>query len=145
MSETETGLPHLDDHEVRISASPEVVFEATRQYVDDLLARVEGGPLPLLLGTDPPPGFAVAEEVPGRLLGLDGRHRFSRYRLVFEVEPDGRGTVLRARSYAEFPGLHGRAYRAAVIGTRGHVLATRHMLRTIRRRVPQDDSSASSS
>jgi hypothetical protein len=135
MAGTEGGLPHLDDHEVWIGAPAEAVFPTVREYVDGLLARVAGGPLPRLLGLDPRPGFAILDEVPGRLLRLGGRHRFSRYHLVFELDPDRGGTLLRARSYAEFPGLPGRAYRAAVVGTRGHVLATRHMLRSIRRRV----------
>jgi hypothetical protein len=41
--------------------------------------------------------------------------------------------VLRAKTYAEFPGLRGRIYRALVIGTGAHVLATNHMLRAIQR------------
>ena len=53
--------------------------------------------------------------------------------------------MLRARSYGEFPGLHGRAYRVAVIGTRGHVLATRHLLKAVRRQVAQDGESRASS
>lgn len=135
MAGTDAGLPHLDDHEVWIGAPAEAVFTTVHEYVDGLLARVAGGPLPRLLGTHPPAGFAILDEVPGRLLRLAGRHRFSRYRLVFELDPDRGGTLLRARSYAEFPGLHGLAYRTAVVGTRGHVLATRHMLRSIRRSV----------
>ena len=141
-----TGLPHIDDHEVRIDAPVAVVFPVLRRYVDGLLSTSEGHPIARLLGTDPPSGFAVAEEVPGRLLRLAGRHRFARYQLVFELDEVPEGTVLRARSYGEFPGLHGRAYRAAVIGTRGHVLATRHLLKQVRRRVAQaGESSAISS
>jgi hypothetical protein len=127
------GLPHIDDHEVRIDAPVDVVFAVLRRYVGSLGAS-KGGFVAWLLGTDPPSGFGVAEEVPDRLVRLAGRHRFSRYQLVFELDAVDGGTVLRARSYAEFPGLHGRAYRAAVIGTRLHVLATRHILRSIRSR-----------
>lgn len=39
-----------------------------------------------------------------------------------------------AKSYAEFPGLHGRIYRALVIGTHGHAVVTQQMVRTIRSR-----------
>ena len=129
-----TALPHVDDHEVRIAAPPDVVFPVLRRYVESSLGAPEGHFVARLLGTDPPAGFAVAEEVPGRLVRLAGRHRFSQYQLVFELDDVSGGTVLRARTYAEFPGLHGRFYRAAVIGSGGHVLATRHILRSVRRR-----------
>jgi hypothetical protein len=42
-------------------------------------------------------------------------------------------TVLRAKTYAAFPGFRGRVYRIMVIGTRAHVLATCHMLLAIQR------------
>ena len=129
-----SALPHIDDHEVRIEAPVDVVYPVLRRYVDSLGAK-EGRLLATLLGTDPPSGFGVAEEVPGRLVRLTGRHRFSRYQLLFELDEVPGGTLLRARSYGEFPGLPGRAYRAAVIGTRGHVLATRHLLKQVRRQV----------
>lgn len=45
----------------------------------------------------------------------------------------GGGTLLRATTYAEFPGLRGRGYRALVIGSRLHVVATRGMLRSVAR------------
>lgn len=79
------------------------------------------------------PGFEVADARAPELLALAGRHRFSRYRLVFEldeVEP-GR-TRVRASTWAAFPGLAGHAYRALVIGTRGHRLAVRRILGRIR-------------
>ena len=119
---------------MRIEAPVDVVYPVLRRYVDSLGAK-EGRLLATLLGTDLPSGFGVAEEVPGRLVRLTGRHRFSRYQLLFELDEVPGGTVLRARSYGEFPGLPGRAYRAAVIGTRGHVLATRHLLKQVRQQV----------
>ena len=74
----------------------------------------------------------MAASVPGERLELAGRHRFSRYALTFSLQDGQPGvTRLAARSFAEFPGIHGRAYRALVISTRLHVLATRAMLRTI--------------
>jgi hypothetical protein len=100
----------------------------------------------------PRSGFGVAETVPGTRLTLAGRHRFSRYTLIFELRdaapdgtvlpdstvlPDGTvlpaGTVLTATTRAAFPGTRGQAYRALVIGTRAHVLATRHLLHAVRR------------
>jgi hypothetical protein len=76
----------------------------------------------------------VAQEVPGQHLSLAGSHRFSRYRLVFDLaDVDGGKTLLSGRTYAAFPGLRGRVYRALVIGTRGHVVAVKRMLRTVDR------------
>ena len=42
-------------------------------------------------------------------------------------------TLLRLRSYAAFPGLLGWAYRGVVVGSRGHVIAVRGILRAIER------------
>ena len=87
-----------------------------------------------LLGTQPRAGFEVEREIQGEQLVMAGRHRFSRYRLVFElVDTADNETQLSARTYAEFPGLRGRAYRALVISTRVHVLATNQILRSVRR------------
>jgi hypothetical protein len=78
------------------------------------------------------PGFTVARSQPPRSLELRGRHRFSRYALVFELDERGEhGCRLRARTYAEFPGLAGRAYRTLVIGSGGHRLAVRRLLRDV--------------
>ena len=64
-----------------------------------------------------------------------GEHRFSRYALVLTVtESSARVVRLGAETRAEFPGAAGTAYRALVIGTRGHVLVTRSFLRSVRRR-----------
>ena len=81
------------------------------------------------------PGFhVVAAEAPS-LLALVGRHRFSTYALTFRVDAldDGRSR-LRAETRASFPGLGGRLYRLAVIGSRGHVVAVRRMLAAVRAR-----------
>jgi len=71
----------------------------------------------------------VAEAEPGRRLALRGRHRFANYRLTFIFD----GGLLRAQTHAEFPGILGRLYRAAVIGSGGHRIITRHMLRQVAR------------
>jgi hypothetical protein len=125
--------PFVDEHHLMIEASPEEVWRALRAYVDHMLAAADGSVFTRLLGAHPSAGFEVADEEPGRQLLLTGRHRFSRYELVFEVEPDGEQTVLKALTYAAFPGLHGRVYRLLVISSRAHVLATRGMLASIRR------------
>ncbi|HEX7717212.1 MAG TPA: hypothetical protein VF416_07975, partial [Marmoricola sp.] len=58
--------------------------------------------------------------------------RFSDYALVFELDEHDRATRLTARSLARFPGVRGTAYRALVIGSRGHRVLVRRWLRRIR-------------
>ncbi|MUM17806.1 DUF2867 domain-containing protein [Mycobacterium sp. CBMA271] len=127
-------LSYIDEHAIRIDAPRAQVWENLRRYADAMLRSAERSPLGALLGTRPRAGFAVNEVEPGQHLSLVGRHRFSRYELVFELgETKDGGTQLRAQTYADFPGLRGRIYRALVIGTRGHVLATNHILRSVKR------------
>jgi hypothetical protein len=76
------------------------------------------------------PGFRVVDAEPGHRLALEGRHRFSRYRLTFVLDDDR----VRAYTNAAFPGVLGWLYRVAVIGTRAHALVTRRLLRRITRR-----------
>lgn len=134
MGRMSAELPYVDEHAVRIPVSRDVVWTALQHYVASSLTGAQGGPLTRILGTEPPAGFEVLDSVPAERLTLVGHHRFSRYELTFELSevPVG-ATQLRAQTYADFPGLHGRAYRALVIGTRLHVLATNHLLRSIRR------------
>jgi hypothetical protein len=124
-------LPYVDVHEVLIAVPPARVWAA----LESSLARVLGGDGSLLtrvLGCSPPSGFAVASRVEGERLELAGRHRFSRYRLVFGLAEDASGsTRLSAATYAAFPGPHGAAYRLMVVGSRAHVLATRRMLASV--------------
>ncbi|ORW66832.1 SRPBCC family protein [Mycolicibacter senuensis] len=126
-------LPYIDEHTVDVAAPRQLVWSGLRRYVESLLDGAERNPLVALLGPQPRAGFAVAESVEQQRLSLTGRHRFSRYRLVFALSdaPDG-GTRVHALSYAAFPGLRGRVYRGLVIGTRLHVVATNYMLHGIR-------------
>ena len=110
------------------------MWQALRAYVDKMLAANSAGVFARLLGAQPSAGFAVSEEVPEERLVLTGRHRFSRYALVFELTRSETQTVLKALTYAVFPGPHGRAYRLLVISSRLHVLATRQMLSSVERR-----------
>lgn len=65
---------------------------------------------------------------------LEGRHHFASYRLILETYAHGgSSTELRVRSLADFRGASGQVYRALLMGTRGHVLAVRHLIRTVRR------------
>lgn len=133
-------LPYIDEHAIDVgAASRERIWSA---LVDVLRRETAGGErIARVLGCDPPhgsprfdgspgqtiPGFRVAAAEPGHRLVLSGRHRFSDYELTFLLD-DGR---LRAQTRAAFPGLLGRLYRTAVIGTGGHRLVTRHLLRQV--------------
>jgi hypothetical protein len=128
------GLPFVDEHTMKITASRDAVWTALQRYVVESLRVGDGGPLAKILGTQPPAGFELSESRPTERLTLVGRHRFSRYMLAFDLVDAGDGiTLLSAKTYAAFPGVHGRVYRILVIGTRTHVIATRHILRSIRR------------
>jgi hypothetical protein len=143
------GLPHVDEHSAVVGAGAAVAWEAMLAVIEGSFstpaaARVAhllgcadpavGGPRPLAPGASFP-GFRVERAERPRLLALRGRHRFSDYALIMRIDELGSERVLlRAETRAEFPGLHGRAYRALVIGTRGHVLVTRRLLAAVRRR-----------
>lgn len=142
-------LPHVDEHAIEVAASREATWEALLRVAEGTVsadaaprfARLLGcadtepaGPRPLALGSVLP-GFHVASCEPEAELGLGGSHRFSEYALIFRLEDDGAGgTRVRAETRAVFPHLKGRVYRALVIGTRMHVLATRRILTASKRR-----------
>lgn len=150
-------LPYLDEHATVIAAGVDDVWSAllhslhrassragARRY-----ARIVGcadctasGPRPLAHGSTIP-GFHVVAAHPGRELVLEGRHRFSSYALIFSLEHVGLNrTRLVAESRAAFPGLTGTAYRALVVGTRGHVLMVRRLLAAVRRRAERQTQHA---
>lgn len=136
-------LLYIDEHAVDVGgASRERVWRA---LVAVLHRQLRGGEQTArMLGCEPArgsahfdggigqtlPGFRVAEAEPGERLVLRGRHRFSRYELTFLLD-DG---SLRAQTHAAFPGALGHLYRAAVIGTGGHRVMTRRLLRGVARR-----------
>jgi hypothetical protein len=124
-------LPYIDEHRRQIGATPERTWAALQNVVADVLAPRLPGLVVRLWGLEPAAGFAIAEQDAPRRLALRGRHRFSRYELIFELDPAPGGVTVRARTSAVFPGLTGRLYRALVIDSRGHVLAVRHVLRQI--------------
>jgi hypothetical protein len=108
-------LPYVDQHSTEVDSPPSRTWEALSRYSAAL------------------PYFAVGAGDPPRELVLIGAHRFSRYALIFRLDDLGGGrTRLRAETRAEFPGAKGSVYRALVIGTRAHVLATRGMLARIK-------------
>lgn len=141
------ALPFVDEHGVEVAAPPDAVWQALCRVAEGSFsspfagrfARLVGcestgqaGPRPLAEGSAFP-GFVVARAEPGSQLALAGRHRYSDYALVFHLDGDGGATRLRAETRAQFPGTSGRLYRAAVIGTRGHVLVTMRLLAAVKR------------
>jgi hypothetical protein len=128
------GLPYVDEHTITIAAPRERAWTALQRYASASLRVSDRNPLAKLLGTQPRAGFEVVQAEPGRGLTLEGRHRFSRYRLAFTLSDGPAGTTqLRAATYAAFPGVRGQVYRALVIGSRGHRVAVWLMLRSVRR------------
>lgn len=127
------GLPYVDEHRTRVSATPERTWDAVVRLARGRLARPAPAAFTALWRLEPASGFAVAEEIAPRHLALRGRHRFSRYELAFDVDPAADGVTLRARTSATFPGIAGAAYRALVIGTGGHAILVRRMLKQIAR------------
>jgi hypothetical protein len=134
-------LPYIDEHSQRVDAPADVVWTALLK----VLRREMGGSalIAQILACDPArgtaefagrpgeavPGFRVVEAEPGRRLVLRGRHRFSNYALTFVLD----GDRVRAQTRAAFPGVFGRLYRAAVIGSGGHRLVARRLLRHVAR------------
>jgi hypothetical protein len=79
-----------------------------------------------------PTGFVLDEARPPERFALEGRHLFAIYRWVFELDEEAsQRTRVRATSWAKFPGLHGKVYRALVIGSGGYRIAVRWMLKRI--------------
>jgi hypothetical protein len=142
------SLPVVDEHSVSISASAEQAWDAllatlAQGFSNTATGRAAArrlGCIPCDAKGEPDrigstiPGFIVTRAIPPAVLALMGEHRYSRYALVFRItERDDAPLLLSAETRAEFPGRSGTAYRTLVIGTRGHVLATRSLLRAIRR------------
>jgi hypothetical protein len=141
-------LPHVDEHALTAAAGREATWAALTRVVEGTVgagsaprfARILGcadttaaGPRPLAEGSALP-GFHVAAASPPGELALAGSHRFSSYALIFRLdELEGGSTRVRAETRAEFPHLKGSVYRALVIGTRLHVLATRRILAGVKR------------
>lgn len=116
-------LPYIDEHAITIEANRDDTWAALLR----VLCRDPRDPSTV------PLGFALDEARPPVRFALKGRHPFAVYRWVFELDAlDGPArTRLRAATWAAFPGVHGKAYRALVIGTGGHRIAVRWKLRRI--------------
>ena len=141
-------LPHVDEHAVDVDAPPEAAWAAVLAVLHAGFGGSGPRRIAAALGCDPRttngwerpavgstvPGFRIVTAEPPRLLVIAGRHRFSRYGIVWRIEPAGAGSRIRAETRAAFPGPHGALYRLAVIGSGGHVVVTRRLLARVARR-----------
>jgi hypothetical protein len=142
----DSDLPFIDEHQVLVSAPADAVWRSlTVQFAGGRRAGAEA--YVHLIGGEPRrasgapldegatlPGFTVAEAVPEHRVRLMGRHRFSRYALTFTMVTRPDGTMLSARTDAEFPGLQGYVYRCLVIGSGAHRAFVTRLLQAVRRR-----------
>ena len=141
-------LPHVDEHSLDVDAPPEAAWAAVLAVLRAGFGSPAARRIAAALGCDPRttaqwerpgvgstvPGFRIVTAEPPRLLVVAGRHRFSRYGIVWRIEPAGAGSRVRAETRATFPGPHGALYRLAVIGSGGHVVVTRRLLARVARR-----------
>jgi len=145
---TLADLPSIDEHGILVLAPREDVWQALLETVPNAFSRSAAKRSARTLGCAETefsgsadrigssfPGFLVTRVVEPAVLALSGQHRFSRYGLIFSLEPTkDEQTLLRAETRAEFPGIKGKAYRTLVIGTRGHVLMVKRLLSAVKRR-----------
>lgn len=115
-------LPYIDEHAITVDATREDTWSALLR----VMCRDPRDP------STAPTGFVLDEARPPARFALKGRHPFAVYRWVFELDdqPGGR-TRVHATTWADFPGLHGKIYRALVIGTRVHRVLVRWTLKRI--------------
>ena len=115
-------LPYIDEHAITIPADPATTWAALLR----VMCRNPSDP------TTVPFGFVLDAATPPERLALKGRHPFAVYKLIFELDPcPGGGTRVTAQTWAAFPGIRGTLYRAIVIGSGGHRIVVRRMLRNI--------------
>ncbi|WP_445167202.1 hypothetical protein ACTXG7_25845 [Mycolicibacterium sp. Dal123E01] len=115
-------LPYIDEYAITVAADRETTWHAVLRT----MCRNPKDPETL------PFGFILdAAEQPDRF-ACKGRHWFSVYKLVFLLADDpAGGTRVTAQTWAAFPGVKGKIYRALVIGSGGHRIVVRNMLRRI--------------
>ncbi|MGA8544080.1 MAG: hypothetical protein WB785_02325 [Mycobacterium sp.] len=115
-------LSYIDEHAITIEANRAETWAALLRVI----CRDPHDPSTV------PTGFVLDEARPPARFALKGRHPFAIYRWVFELDAQApQRTRVRAATWAAFPGLHGRLYRALVIGTGGHRVVVRATLKRI--------------
>ena len=115
-------LPYIDEYAIPVRADRRATWDAVLR----VMCRDAHDP------TTVPIGFVLDDATSPERFACKGRHWFAAYRLVFVLTelPDGT-TRLAAQTWAAFPGVRGRAYRALVIGTGFHRVAVRRMLNRV--------------
>lgn len=115
-------LPYIDEHAITVDANRAETWAALLR----VMCRDPHDPSTV------PTGFVLDEARQPERLALKGRHLFAVYRWVFDLDADAAGrTRVRATTWAAFPGVHGKIYRALVIGTGGHRVVTRATLKRV--------------
>jgi hypothetical protein len=121
-------LPYIDEHAITVGANREETWSALLR----VMCRDPHDPSSVLTG------FVLDEARPPERFALKGRHPFAVYRWVFELDREldtapgeSHRTRVRASTWADFPGIHGKIYRALVIGTGGHRVAVRWTLKRV--------------
>jgi hypothetical protein len=115
-------LPYIDEHAITVDANREDTWSALLR----VMCRDPRDPSTV------PTGFVLDEARPPERFALKGRHPFAIYHWVFELDDEApHRTRLRAATWADFPGIHGKIYRMLVIGTGGHRVAVRRTLKRV--------------
>jgi hypothetical protein len=128
-----SALPFIDEHGVHVRAPLAPTWNAITKLACRLAERPPPRAFAALWQLEPTTGFAIASSSAPDHIALVGRHRFACYELAFELHAAGDGVEVCARTSADFPGIAGRVYRTLVIGSGGHRIAVRAMLRQVRR------------
>jgi hypothetical protein len=141
------ALPPVNEISVEIAADPVRTWEAliatTPRLFDTRRARrvapllgcaqTEAKGEPSVIGSTLP-GFIVARSVRPALLALLGRHRYSRYALVFAIDDLGPGrSRLTAETRAVYPGRKGSLFHS-LLARRGQLTAVNRILDAVRKR-----------
>lgn len=141
-------LPSIDEHYIDVEAPAEATFAALFPTLESALGskfahsyceRVGAveteahGDLHHPGGTLP--GFTVTRAIAPVMLALAGEHKYAKYAVVFRIDLlPGQRSRVRLETRALFSDGRGKLYKAAVLGTRGHVVVVNRMLRSIKRR-----------
>ena len=141
-------LPPIDEHYIDVEAPAEATYAAlfptmesalgskfSRSYCERIgaLETEAHGDLHHPGGTLP--GFTVTRAIAPVMLALAGEHKYAKYAVVFRIDLlPGQRSRVRLETRAEFAAGKGKLYKAAVLGTRGHIIIVNRMLRSIKRR-----------
>lgn len=147
-------LPPIDEHEIEVDAPAEASWAALFPTLEESFDTRFGRRYSERIGavdTDchgdlhhpggTVPGFVVSRAIAPVMLALLGKHRFSDYAVVFRIDLlPGQRSRVRLETRAQFDGTRGRIYKAGVIGTGGHAIMVRRLLRSIKRRAERSVS-----